>query len=159
MMEKKNFIKNRKKLLIAAVCLALVLPGTFLIYKGWFVPLANEREKQAVLKAAHEFLDAEVRSDYPAVYASFASSSDYVRSHTYNEYLAQAKGSPDRVTDYRIVVVSYIHDNEDLKKYPAVEKFAQVEVDVTFLNQDTKAYSDINIGFIFIKEKGRWYKS
>jgi len=159
MMEKKNFIKNRKQLLIAAVCLALVLPGTFLIYKGWFIPLANEREKQAVLEAAHEFLDAEVRSDYPAVYACFASSSDYVRAHTYNEYLAQAKTSPDRVTDYRIVAVSYIHDNEDLEKYPAVEKFAQVEVDVTFLNQDTKAYSDANIGFIFMKEKGRWYKS
>jgi len=158
-MKKRNFIKSRKKLLIAVVCLVLVLSGTFLIYKGWFVPLANEREKQAVLKVAHEFLDAEVRSDYPAIYACFASSSDYVRSHTYNEYLAQAKDTPERVTDYRIVAVSYIHDNEDLKKYPAVEKFAQVEVDVTFLNQDTKAYSDANIGFIFMKEKGRWYKS
>ncbi|HRV26800.1 MAG TPA: hypothetical protein P5294_09680 [Smithellaceae bacterium] len=146
-------------MLIAVVCLALILPGAFFVYKGWYVPFAHEREKQAVLKAAREFLDAEVRRDYPAVYNCFASSSNYARSHTYNEYLAQAKNSPDRVTDYRIIAVSYIQDNEDIDRFPLVEKFAQVEVEVTFLNQDTKSYSDINIGFVFMKEKGSWYKS
>ncbi len=146
-------------MLIAFVCLALILPGAFFVYKGWYVPFTNEREKQAVLKAAREFLDAEVRRDYQAVYSCFAASSAYVRSYTYNEYLAQAKTSPDRVTDYRIIAVSYIQDNEDRGKYPLVEKFAQVEVEVTFINQDTKSHSDVNIGFIFMKEKGSWYKS
>jgi len=159
MIKKINLNKTRKQLLIAVICLALILPGAFFVYKGWYVPFAHEREKLAVLKAAREFLDAEVRRDYPAVYSCFASSSPYARSHTYNEYLAQAKTSPDRVTDYRIVAVNYIQDNEDRGKYPLVEKFAQVEVEVTFLNQDTKSFSDVNIGFVFMKEKGSWYKS
>ncbi|HDQ04812.1 MAG TPA: hypothetical protein ENN23_09695 [Deltaproteobacteria bacterium] len=159
MLKKENFIRAKKKLLVAAVCLALVLPGTFFVYKSWFGASADEAEKQAVLKAARDFLDAEVRRDYPAVYSCFASSSPYARSHTYNEYLAQAKTSPDRVTDYRIVAVNYIQDNEDRGKYPLVEKFAQVEVEVTFLNQYTKSFSDVNIGFVFMKEKGSWYKS
>lgn len=159
MIKKINSNKTRKQLLVAVVCLALILPGAFFVYKGWYVPLTHEREKQAVLKAAREFLDAEVRRDYQAVYSCFAASSAYARSHTYNEYLVQAKTSPDRVTDYRIVAVNYIQDNEDRGKYPLVEKFAQVEVEVTFLNQDIKSHSDVNIGFIFMKEKGSWYKS
>jgi len=158
-MKKGSLTKIRKQLLIAAVCLALILPGAFFAYRGWYVPFAAEREKQAVLKAAHEFLDAEKRRDYPAVYASFASSSAYARSHTYNEYLVHAQASPEHVADYRIVAVNYIQDNEDREKYPLAEKFAQVEVEVTFLHRDTKSYSDLNIGFIFIKERGRWYKS
>ncbi len=159
MIKKVDLLKKRKQLVIAVVCLTLILPGAFFVYKGLYVPFTHEREKQAVLKAAREFLDAEIRRDYEAVYSCFAPSSTYARSHTYNEYLAQAKKSPDRVTDYRIVAVSYIQDNEDRGKYPLVEKFAQVEVEVTFLNQDTNSYSDINIGFVFMKEKGSWYKS
>lgn len=159
MIKKIDLLKKRKQLLIAVVCLALILPGSFFVYKGWYVPLTQEREKQAVLKAAREFLDAEVRRDYPAVYSCFAPSSTYTRSHTYTEYLTQAKTSPDRVTDYRIVAVNYIQNNEERGKYPLVEKFAQVEVEVTFLNQGAKSYSAVNIGFIFMKEKGRWYKS
>ena len=159
MLKKENFIKTRKQLLIAVVCLALVLPGSFFVYKVWFSASIQEREEQAVLKAAREFLDAEVRRDYPAVYACFASSSPYARLHNYEEYLAQAKASADNVSDYRIVAVSYIQNNEDRKKYPSVEKVAQVEVEVTFQNNKTKSYSDANIGFIFLKEQGRWYKS
>lgn len=159
MLKKQNFIKVKKQLLVAAVCLALILPGSLLVYKTWFGVSADERESEAVLEAAREFLDAEVRRDYPAIYACFASSSPYARLHNYEEYLAQAKASADNVSDYRIVAVSYIQKNEDRKKYPSVEKVAQVEVEVTFQNNKTKSYSDANIGFIFLKEQGRWYKS
>jgi len=157
--KKINLFKARKPLLIAVIGLAVILPAVFFIYEGCFVPLAQEREKQAVLKAAREFLDAEIRRDYPAVYACFAPSSPYARAHTYDEYLAWAKASADHLADYRIVAVSYIQDNENLDKYPDVEKIAQVEVEATFLNDETKSYSDLNIGFIFFKERGQWYKS
>jgi len=40
-----------------------------------------------------------------------------------------------------------------------VEKVAQVEVDVTFLHEKTNSHSEMNIGFIFFKEQGKWYKS
>jgi len=156
MKEIGQHIENTKKTLVPgaffvlAMIIALAVPGC---------ASSNNSEVKVVMKAAREFLDAEVRRDYPAVYASFASSSAYVRSHSYEEYLAQAQSSPDSIVEYRIVKVTYIQDNEDRKKYPAVEKFAQVEVEVTFMHAETQHRSEINIGFIFLKERGRWYKS
>ncbi len=156
MTEKGKHIKNTKKILVPgaffvlAMIIALAVPGC---------ASSNDSEEKVVMKAVREFLDAEVRRDYPAVYASFASSSEYVRSHSYEEYLAEAQSSPDCVVEYRIVDITYIQDNKDRKTYPAVEKFAQVEVEVTFLNADTQHRSEVNIGFIFLKERGRWYKS
>lgn len=156
MAEKGKHIKNTKKTLVPrvffvlAMIIALAVPGC---------ASSNDSEEKVVMKAAREFLDAEVRRDYPAVYASFASSSEYVRSHSYEEYLAEAQSSSDRVVEYRIVDITYIQDNKDKKTYPTVEKFAQVEVEVTFLNAETKHRSEVNIGFIFLKERGRWYKS
>ena len=57
------------------------------------------------------------------------------------------------------VGVTYVHDNEDMGKWPSVERFAQVEVDMIFLHISTDRRSEINIGFIFFKEGGKWYKS
>ena len=159
MLKRKHFIEVNKRLLVTIVCLVLIVPAVFFFYNNWFEASACESEKKAVLNAARKFLDAEVRKDYPAVYACFASSSPYARSHSYDEYLAEATVSADHVADYRIVNVSYIQENDDLKTYPAVEKFAQVEVEVTFLHDETKLRSELNIGFIFLKERGRWYKS
>lgn len=116
-------------------------------------------EEAALVQAAREFLDAEMRQDYPAVYRCFASSSPYVHEHTYDDYLRDARASEDRVVAYTIVGVTYVHDNEDMKKWPAVERFAQVEVEMTFLHIPTDRRSEINIGFIFFKEGGKWYKS
>lgn len=158
MKEKEHNIKNAKESLLPGVFLVLVIIiAIAFIFPG--CASSNDSEEEVVMKAAREFLDAEVRRDYPVVYASFASSSEYVRSHSYEEYLAEAQSSPDRIVEYRIVKVTYIQDNEDRKKYPAVEKFAQVEVEVTFMHAKTQHRSEINIGFIFLKERGRWYKS
>lgn len=119
----------------------------------------KDREAKAVLKAARTFLDAEIRRDHPAVYACFAPSSDYVRTHSYKQYLAEARVAPDRVVGYQIVRISYIQDNKDPKTISTAEKIAQVEVDVTFLHEGTQRRSVVNIGFIFLKEGGTWYKS
>lgn len=158
MKERWHYIKTAKKISVS---------GAFFVLAGIIIFCASTQgicsspdpEAKAVLQAARNFLDAEVRRDYPAIYACFAPSSPYARSHNYEEYLAQAQSSPDRVVAYRIVTVTYIQNNEDRKIYPTVEKFAQVEVEVTFLHEETKKRSDINIGFIFLKERGRWYKS
>lgn len=119
----------------------------------------GNREEQALLQAARNFLDAEIRRDYPAVYACFAPSSVYVRTHNYQQYLAWAKASPDRVVAYQIVRVSYIRENADPQTISTADKIGQVEVEVTFAHEGANRQSVVNIGFIFLKEGGKWYKS
>ena len=138
---------------VLAMALVLCVPG------NGFCGSSNDPEEKALLEAARNFLDAEVRRDYPAIYACFASSSPYVRSHSYEQYLAEVQALPNRIIEYRIVSVNYIQDNEEKKKLPAVEKIAQVEVELKFIHADTQELSEINIGFVFFKERGRWYKS
>ena len=119
----------------------------------------NDKEEKAVLTAARNFLDAEVRGDYQAVYACFAPSSLYIATHSYEQYREQTRQLPDRIIAYRIIRVSHIQNQEDRKAYPTVDKIAQVEVEATFLHTPTQKRSEINIGFVFLKERGRWYKS
>lgn len=116
-------------------------------------------EEQAVLQATRDFLDAEIRRDYPAVYACFAPSSAYRRTHTYRQYLDEAKAAPFHVVEYKIIRVSYIEDNNDPKSITTATRIAQVEVDVTFAYEGSGHRSVVNIGFIFLKEGGKWYKS
>lgn len=116
-------------------------------------------EEEMVVQAVKNFLDAEVRQDYRAVYDSFAPSSLYARTHTYEEYKKEALTVEDRVSSYDIVRVTYIMDNEDYTSWSQIEKFSQVEVEVTFLNIPTKRHYTLNIGFIFFKERGKWFKS
>ena len=120
---------------------------------------SNDPEEKTVLKAVRTFLDAEIRRDYPAVYACFAPSSAYLRTHTYQQYLAEAKAAPYHVVAYQIVRVSYIQDNKDPQTLSTADRIAQVEVEVTFAYEVTKRRSVVNIGFIFLKEGGKWYKS
>ncbi|MRR16516.1 MAG: nuclear transport factor 2 family protein [Deltaproteobacteria bacterium] len=120
---------------------------------------AGESEEQAVLKAVRKFLDAEIRRDYPAIFACFAPSSAYLRTHNYKQYLAEAKATPDRVVAYQIVRVSYIQANKDPQTISTADKIAQVEVEVTFAHEGASRQSVVNIGFIFLKEGGKWYKS
>jgi hypothetical protein len=138
---------------IIAMMLVLCVPG------NGFCGSSNDPEKTALLEAVRNFLDAEVRRDYPAIYACFAASSPYAQSHSYEQYLAEVQALPYRIIEYRIVSVSYIQDNEESVKFPAIEKIAQVEVELKFLHADTQDLSEINIGFVFFKERGRWYKS
>lgn len=138
-------------LLIAIIVLGL---SPYAIGKSTVDP-----DEKAVLKAVRAFLDAEKRRDYPAVYACFAPSSEYLRTHTYEQYLAEAKAAPYHVVAYQIVRVSYIQDNKDPQTISTADRIAQVEVDVTFAYEVSKRRSVVNIGFIFLKQGGKWYKS
>lgn len=159
-MERKGYNKKAAKTgFMAAACFALAVIMTFAVPQSALGGSPHGPEAKAVLKAARNFLDAEVRRDYPAVYACFAPSSTYTVTHSYEQYKSQARLVPDRIIAYRIIRVSYIQNQEDRKTYPAVDKIAQVEVEVTFLHPPTQKRSEINIGFVFLKEGGRWYKS
>lgn len=143
---------------VSAIALFLFAAGMALAGPSFSEPPRN-REEAAVLEAARTFLDAEMNRDFSAVYACFAPSSPYAHANSYDDYLREALVSEDQVVDYTIVGVTFIQDNDDPEAWPSVEKFAQVEVDVVFLHLPTEEISKINIGFIFIKEGGRWYKS
>ncbi len=145
--------------LVAAILIAAGTVLGFCLPQKAFCGSVNNREEKAVLKAVRTFLDAEIRRDYPAVYACFAPSSVYVRTHTYKQYVTDAKVAPDRVVAYQIVRVSYIQNNNDPQTITTADKIAQVEVEITFLQEGTNRKSVVNIGLIFLKEGGNWYKS
>jgi hypothetical protein len=157
--ENKYYKIVAKKWLIAGTCFAIIVMIAFCFAKSAFSGSQKDREAEAVLQATKKFLDAEVRRDYPAVYACLSPSSAYVKTNSYKQYVSQAKASPDRIVKYRIINVTYIKDNDDRKINPTSERIAQIEVDVTFLHIATQKRSEVNIGFIFLKEGGRWYKS
>jgi len=112
----------------------------------------------AIFAAAKKYLDAEVGRDLSTVYACLAPSSVYCATHNYEAFLAEANASPVRIVGYKIVRIAHIRANEDLKSFPKVEMFAHVEVDITFFYTDTNEKGDLNFGFTFIKEMGKWYK-
>jgi hypothetical protein len=144
---------------MSAIVLTLAAATVFCLPQSALCGSAGDREEQAVLKAARKFLDAEIRRDYPAVYACFAPSSVYLRTHNYQQYVAEAKAAPYHVVAYQIVRVNYIHNNKDPQTLSAADRIAQVEVEVTFAYEGTNRRSVSNIGFIFLKEGGKWYKS
>ncbi len=115
-------------------------------------------EESAVLEAARKYFDAEVVRDLPAVYRCLAPSSVYSATHDYDAFLAEANASPVRIVEYKIVRIAHIRNNEDFKGFPHVEKFAFVEVDIVVHYTDKNEKADVNFGFTFIKERGKWYK-
>ncbi len=119
--------------------------------------LAAYFENRAIDKAARHYLDAEVKRDYKVIYESLAPSSVYCASNTYEMYLAQAKNSPV-IASYKIVRISNVRVNDDPQRYPKVEKFAQVEVDLVLVYKEAGQKTEVNFAFPFIKEGGAWYK-
>jgi hypothetical protein len=115
-------------------------------------------EKPSIERAVREYFDAEIERDLKKVYESLAPSSDYRRSHTYEEYLAEMESSPVRIRSYDLIEIHDLRVNEDMVRYPSVEKFARVEMEITFFYTDTEDSTTVNFDFRFTKEKGWWYK-
>ncbi len=142
--------------IIILVFAALMISGFAL----WDVPrntIAMFLEKDTIEKTAHAYLNAEMKKDSRRVYAFLAPSSDYKRSHSYEEFLKEtAEHSPLSINEYKIIRIYRLRDNDNKKNYPAVDKFVQVEVEVIFTN--TGPNSIYNYSFTFLKENGIWYK-
>ena len=115
-------------------------------------------EKPDIKKAAQRYLDAEIKRDHKCIYDCLAPSSVYYSTHSYEEYLEEADSSPVRIIGYKILNIHHLTDNQNKEKDPDVEKFVQVEVDVTLFYNDIKKSVPVNYDFTFIKEGGRWYK-
>lgn len=145
------------RLLTALALLCVIAPGHGAAEPAGGIITAS-REEAMIYEAAKKYLDAEIRRDLQAVYASLAPSSIYCATHDYEAYVAEAEASPVRIIGYKILRISNIRANDDKKAFPKVEKFAQVEVDMTITYLDTSRASEVNFDFVFIKEGGKWYK-
>lgn len=120
-------------------------------------PGASEEELE-IHAAVRKYLDAEVARELRTVYDCLAPSSVYLATHDYDAYRAEAEASPVRIRKYTILRIANIRVNEDRQRFPHVEKFAEVEVDLNFHFIDTHQAAEVNFNFTFIKEGGRWYK-
>lgn len=121
-------------------------------------PTGASDEEREIDTAARKYLDAEVARDLKTVYNLLAPSSIYCATHDYEAYLTEAEASPVRIRAYKIVRIHQIRENDDKKAFPKIDKFANVEVDMTLLYTDTRQTAEVNFSFTFIKEGGRWYK-
>ncbi|NPU83604.1 MAG: hypothetical protein HPY65_03865 [Syntrophaceae bacterium] len=130
----------------------------------WMTAAASESEEastgeiSAVEQAARAYLEAEARRDFEAVWAFLAPSSVYRDTHDYRSYREEAVRSPVRIVRFTILRVTSLRPNHDPARFPRVERFAEVEVDLVLFYTDTETRTDVNYRFTFIREGGRWYK-
>jgi len=141
-------------LVFSGLILALISLGS-----GWAgeqAPLTVEQKE--VASAAKRYLDAEVKQDYKAVFKSLYPGSEYCRANGFQAYVAEAQSTPVQIASYKILNIRIFPENPEKEKYPNLEGFARVEVDVTIGDRDSGHKSLVNYDFPFVKEGGRWYK-
>lgn len=149
---------TRKKIIIIVSTIGLILAAALIIWDAPREKVEFLLEKSAIEKAVKDYFQAEMSRNYRQVYAYLAPSSDYRKTHSYEEFLKDVENSPVRIQTYRIVDIYRLRDNNNKENYPAVEKFVQVELDVDIKYSDTGEKSAYNYCFTFLKEKGVWYK-
>jgi hypothetical protein len=152
--------KMKKKTKITIIVSAIII-AVVAVLVIWDAPRKKAEfiiEKIAIEKATNASFKAEMKRDFKQVYAYLAPSSTYKKTHSYEAFLKDVRNSPGRIETYKIVDIHDLRDNNDRDKYPLVDKFVQVEVDVDIRFTDTGAKSTYNYSFTFLKEKGVWYK-
>ena len=153
--------RTRARTLILAGAIAAVvcaLAAALLVFEKprYFLEMLYERPR--IEQAMHAYFAAEMRGDLVAVYRSLAPSSIYRQSHTYEDFLADMRSNPAKIVKYTIVDIYGLRPNHDPQSYPGVERFAQVEVDVTLQYTDEHGTTEWNFCFTFLKEGGQWFK-
>lgn len=141
---------------ILACLMTLSLPGA--ASAGSAAPADITKERYLIRLAAEQYLDAEKNRDFEAVYRMLAPSSAYVQTHTYEEYRAEAEASPVRIIEYRVLTIAGIRENHDRVKYPDIQWFAWVEVELKLYYRDTGHHETVNFDFTFVKVGNRWFK-
>ncbi len=117
----------------------------------------NDDEASSVIKEARSYFEAEISRDAKAVWEAMAPSSVYKRQYGYDDYLEMYSKSDLAVREYSDLEVVEIMDNNDRTALPDVEKLAAVKVRVRLISKDGRETQHNNT-FIFLKEKGRWFK-
>jgi hypothetical protein len=141
----------------------IIIVGAAMMISGFMIGDASRNkvvlflEKDTIEQTVRSYLNAEIKKDSRQVYDLLAPSSDYRKSHTYEEYLKDvAEIPPLSINQYKIIRIYRLRDNDNRQNYPGVDKFVQVEVEVTFTHAGPNTV--YNYSFTFLKEKGKWYK-
>jgi len=142
---------------VLVVCL-VVLATVLLAFDKPRTYFALCWERPRIEQALKIYFAAEMAKDYDKVYQCLAPSSPYRQTHSYQDFIKDMQTSPVKIVDYKLVDIYDLRPNYDRRRYPRVERLAQVEVDVTILFTDTRRKSSANYCFTFLKEGGAWFK-
>ncbi len=141
----------------------IIIVGAAMMISGFMIGDASRNkvvlflEKDTIEQTVRSYLNAEIKKDSRQVYDLLAPSSDYRKSHTYEEYQKDVAANPPlSINEYKIIRIYRLRNNDNRQNYPGVDKFVQVEVEVTFTHSGP--HTVYNYSFTFLKEKGRWYK-
>lgn len=116
-----------------------------------------ESEKAIIMQEARSYFDAELSGDPKAVWSALAPSSVFRRDYSFDDFVALQSRSDLAVKSYEVIEVVEIMENNDRNVLPDVEKLAAVKVRVRISPKNGKETEHNNI-FMFLKEKGRWFK-
>lgn len=142
--------------IIILVFAALIVSG-FVLWDAPRNKVGMFLERDTIEKTARAYLKAEMEGNSKQVYAFLAPSSTYKQTHSYEEFIKDIAGYPPMaINTYKIIRIYRLRDNDNRRNYPGVDKFVQVEVEVTFTHAGPD--SIFNYSFTFLKEKGNWYK-
>jgi len=153
-------IEMKPKIKYTAASVLLLILSVCVIF--FFSDIKNRihlyLERDEIRLSAQRYFDSEMNRDFQNLYYCLAESSLYRRSHTYEDYLEDVENSCVRVVEYEIVGIYNLRENNDQNSYPEVEKFADVEVEVTLFCPSSGNTTQRNQRFTFMKEKGKWLK-
>ena len=116
-----------------------------------------ESEKAIIMQEARSYFDAELSGDPKAVWSALAPSSVFRRDYSFDDFVALQSRSDLAVKSYEVIEVVEVMENNDRNALPDVEKLAAVKVRVRISPKNGKETEHNNI-FMFLKEKGRWFK-
>jgi len=114
-------------------------------------------EQDDVIEAVRRYFQAEKEGNLRAVWDLLAPSSEFKKAFSYAFYEEMARRNPGVLKDYKIEGIPDVQENHDKKKWPDVEKIANVTVTVSLVVDGQKEQTQVRI-FTFLKESGRWFK-
>lgn len=151
---KKTFIAIIVSLvLISIVASVVLLPSDSLRNR---IQLYFERDE--ISQSVKRYFTFEMNRDLENLYNCLARSSIYRQSRSYEEFMEDVQYTSVRITRYEIIGIYRLRNNDDCEAYPHVQKFVDVEVEVTLFFSDTGRTSQRNQLFTFLKEENRWLK-
>ncbi|HDP25139.1 MAG TPA: hypothetical protein ENN34_06820 [Deltaproteobacteria bacterium] len=151
---------NRRTTVILGVLglTLVILASVVLFFERPIKAIEMVFERPRIEAALRAYFAAEMSEDYERLFLCLAPSSHYRKTHSYEDFLAEMRSNTTKIVEYKVVDIYGLRPNHDPETYPAVERFAQAEVDITLLFTDTNARALYNYCFTFLKEGGAWFK-
>ena len=112
-------------------------------------------EVPALLEFANKYFETEAARDRDKVWEMIAPSSIFKQKYSYEAYCNLWKTYTVRIKSWDIKGgIVMINDIKD--KFPNIERFGYVYVDITFVDEDAEWTTTFFMPFL--KENGKWWK-